>query len=420
MQSRSYVLGIDIGSSYLHATVARAAGDDEAELVPLQLGTGQERVSASVLVHPDGTAEFGDQAAQRGTATPQFLVNQIRARVGDETPILVQGQRFLPEDLYSGLVELAFDRAIEVEGGEPELTVVAVPAVWGPYRRGRALGALRAHGIENCALISDTSAVLAMASDFGAAPGKPFAVIDIGGTGQHHIIARRDSAELPDVIAEQDLGIGGSDFDDALFAYVRQQLFPGSAEPPDGSVLKELRRSCVAAKEALSTQAEVSISAGSGAGAVVIPRATFEEIISGHVHRCVVALESLIARSGLAEIGIAAVYLAGGSAEVPALKHALELALGVRVFTDTSPAQAVAAGAALDGISRVGAPQPSAEDEAAGVVAVVIVLTAQEFAFARRDESCVEATLCRIRSWVQFTCRHTDSSLTKPPPASVR
>ena len=144
------------------------------------------------------------------------------------------------------------------------------------------------------------------------------------------------------------------DFDDAVFTHVRNSV--GKAldqlDPADEEVVAavaRLRRDCVEAKEALSSDTEVRIP-------VLLPgirttvrlvRGEFEEMIRDDVEASVDVLRRAVTSAGIAPADLTTVLLVGGSSRIPLIAQLVSAGLDRPVAVDADPKNAIALGAAL-------------------------------------------------------------------------
>jgi len=109
------------------------------------------------------------------------------------------------------------------------------------------------------------AAALNFASTTRVAPGETIAVYDLGGGTFDAAVLRKTTDGFERLGSPEGVEhLGGIDFDEAVFGYVRRALGPGVAEldPTDPAVraaVARLRQECVEAKEALSTDTETAI-----------------------------------------------------------------------------------------------------------------------------------------------------------------
>jgi hypothetical protein len=129
------------------------------------------------------------------------------------------------------------------------------------------------------------------------------------------------------------------------------------------TALARLRRECVDAKEALSTDTStcVPVLLAELSTSVRITRAEFEELIAGGIANSIDALEAALRSAGVEPGELRHLLLTGGSSRIPLVVQALSARLGpgVRLDRDLDPKLAVAMGAALAALDACGDPMPS-------------------------------------------------------------
>src|SRR5690348_4019133 len=82
----SYSLGVDLGSTFVAAAVARPTGVGMVAL-------GERTVVAPAVVHvaDDGTVLTGNAAERRAAGHPDRLVRDLKRRLGDPAPLRLGG-----------------------------------------------------------------------------------------------------------------------------------------------------------------------------------------------------------------------------------------------------------------------------------------------------------------------------------------
>jgi cell division ATPase FtsA len=147
--------------------------------------------------------------------------------------------------------------------------------------------------------------------------------------------------------------LGGVDFDEAVFEHLRATVAKGlfdlaPDDPVAMSAAARLRRECTEAKEALSTDTEVTIPVllPSGHTQARMVRGEFEAMIRPALDETVELLRATIRSAGVAESELDAVLLVGGSSRIPLVSQLLSQQLGRAVAVDSDPKSTVAQGAA--------------------------------------------------------------------------
>ncbi|MBW0116561.1 Hsp70 family protein, partial [Pseudonocardia abyssalis] len=358
-----YQLGIDLGTTYTSAAVCRS--DDRRWVEPevVTLGTRGATIPSVLFLAPDGSVVVGDAAERRALTDPDRVVREFKRRIGDPTPIVVAGRAWAPEELSARLVRWVVDRVAEREGGPATRIAVTHPASWGPHKRDLLAGALAAQGVSVTYLAEPQAAALHYSSAERVEPGSTIAVYDLGGgTFDAAVVRKADPARAGSGTAGFGLlgrpegleRLGGIDFDEAVFDHVRDglpEVFANldATDPATLSAVARVRRDCTEAKEALSSDTEVSIPVllPGSRGSVRLHRSEFESMIRPHVEETVAALRSAVRSAGLTPDQLTAVLLVGGSSRIPLVAQLVSEQLGRPVAVDTDPKNAIAKGAAL-------------------------------------------------------------------------
>lgn len=173
------------------------------------------------------------------------------------------------------------------------------------------------------------------------------AVFDFGATAADVTLLRKQGVFLLAGRPER-VEIGGFDLDDVVAEHVIAKI--GSHSP-------ELVRSCVEAKELLSSYPEVRIPvvAGTRVREVRLSRLEFEAIVRPSVELAVAALERVVAAAGLCVPDV--ILLTGGSARIPLVAKEISARLSIPVVR--APDGAAAMGALLE--ARQLEPEPAEE-----------------------------------------------------------
>jgi actin-like ATPase involved in cell morphogenesis len=352
----TYHLGIDLGTTFTAAAVARPDGQVQ------MAGLGDHGTAVPSVLHlrADGQLLVGEPALRRATEEPDRVARESKRRVGDTTPLVLGGTPVSAELLQGRLARWVVDRVGEREGAWPTSITVTHPASWGAYKLDLLRGALRQVDLGDARLLPEpVAAATAYAAERDLGPGTRIAVYDLGGgTFDACVLQRADNGRHFEVVGSPE-GIdrlGGIDFDEAIFSHVRASL--GDAlegldadDPASRAALIHLRRECVAAKHALSADSDASI-------AVLLPtvrtgvrltRSEFEDMIRPALAETVVALRRSIRSAGVEAADLASVLLVGGSSRIPLVSQLVATELGRPVVVDAHPKDAIALGAAITG-----------------------------------------------------------------------
>ena len=364
-----YHLGVDLGTTYAAAAIAR---EGRAETVPLG---HRAAVVPTVLYLAGTTVIVGEAANRRATTEPHRVARAFKRRIGDPTPVVVDGTPYSPEALLACVGRWMTDEVVRSEGGLPGSITMTFPAAWGSHRLDKLRAAVHAAGIVGADgatphyLDEPTAAATFYASQRPLAAGSVLAVYDLGGGTFDATLIRRTDTSF--VVLGSPTGtdnVGGLDFDDAVFAHVLAAigLEPAgldTGDPAMTAALAQLRADCVAAKESLSAESAVTI-------AVLLPgkhtevrltRTELEEMIRPAIGETVNILSQALASSGAPVEDVSAVLLVGGSSRIPLVAQLVGAATGRPIVVDARPKDAIALGAALHGwnaATAVASPAP--------------------------------------------------------------
>jgi molecular chaperone DnaK len=352
----SYSLGVDLGTSHTAAAVAR---DGQVRIV--SLGNQSATVPSVVLLKEDQTILTGIAADRRSLTEPDRVAREFKRRVGDTTPIFLGGAPYSAEALMARLLRWVADEVASREGGPADQLTICHPANWGQYKKDLLEQAVRMAEVGTATFITEPeAAAIHYASNERIEPGAIVAIYDLGGGTFDAAILRKtpDGFEImgdPEGIER----LGGIDFDAAVFAHVARSL--GGAleqldedDPAALAAVARLKSECTLAKEALSSDTDVSIQ-------VLLPniqtdvrltRTEFESMVRPSLADSIAAMRRALASAKVEPADLTTVLLAGGSSRIPVVSQIVGAELGVHVAVDSHPKHAVALGAALDGVSR--------------------------------------------------------------------
>jgi molecular chaperone DnaK len=346
-----YFLGIDIGTTYTAAAVWRDGRYDVAGL-----GNRAATIPSVVLMRDDETVLTGEAAARRAATEPQRVAREFKRRLGDPTPIIVSGTPYSADALMAKLMRWVVDRVAEAEGGPADGIAATHPANWGPFKIDLLRQAIRMADLSDVITLSEPeAAAIHYASQARVETGSIIAVYDLGG-GTFDAAVLRKTESGWDVLGTPE-GIerlGGIDFDEAVFRYVESSI--GGAlsgldpdDPAATAAVARLRQECVEAKEALSSDTDVSIPVllPSLQTEVRLTRTEYEQMVRPALTDSISATQRALRSADVSPGDVNAVLLVGGSSRTPLVAEMVSSALGRPVSVDAHPKHGVALGAAI-------------------------------------------------------------------------
>lgn len=346
----TYYLGIDLGTTYTAAAIYR---DERAQIV--ELGNRSASTPSVIFLREDETILVGDAANRRALTEAHRVAREFKRRIGDPTPVLVGGSPYSAESLSAKLLRWVVEQVTTVQGSPPDRIAVTHPANWGPYKLDLLEQALRLADIGDALVLTEPEAAAIHHTTLEPLkPGMSVAVFDLGGGTFDAVVLRKthDSFELlgePEGIER----LGGIDFDEAVFGFVVRALGGAFEELDPGdsatmAAITRLRTECTEAKEALSSDTEVTIpvSLPNLATEVRLTRSEFEQLIRPSLADAVDALERAVRSADLELDAIDLTLLVGGSSRIPLVGQMLGGELGLPIAVHAHPKHVVGLGAA--------------------------------------------------------------------------
>ncbi|MGF1597321.1 MAG: Hsp70 family protein [Acidimicrobiales bacterium] len=355
----AYELGVDLGTTYTAAAIHRSGRTQIVEL-----GNRGATIPSVIFLTEEGTILTGEAANRRAATSPGRVAREFKRRIGDPTPLLLGGSPYSAESLSARLLEWVIGQVTSNEGEAPARVAVTHPANWGPYKLDLLHQAFRMANLDQVVTLSEPeAAAIHYATLERIDPGMTVAVFDLGG-GTFDAAILRKKANGFDFLGQPE-GIerlGGIDFDAAVFAFVRNAVGNAiddldASDPAVLAAVARLRRDCVDAKEALSSDTEVGVP-------VVLPglhtdirltRVEFEQMIRPSLVDSIGAMQRAIRSADLALDEIDLVLLVGGSSRIPLVGQMVGGELGRPIAVDAHPKHSVALGAARAAADSAGA-----------------------------------------------------------------
>ena len=347
----SYALGIDLGTTFSAAAVARAG---QAEL--LSLGYRSPTLPSVIVARETGEILIGEAAERRSMIEPLRTAREFKRRLGDPTPILLGSAPYGAETLTSYLLRGIYDLVIEQTGEPPASLVISHPANWGLYKLDLLEQAVRMADVGDARYITEpVAAALHYAGRERIEPGEIVAVYDFGGgTFDAALLRRTEQSFEPLGEPEGIERLGGIDFDEAVFGHVMQSISDqvGELDPADSTAMAavaRLRDECRQAKEVLSVDTDVTIP-------VMLPgvqteirltRSEFEEMVEPRIGSTIDALLRAIRSAGIEMGDVDRILLVGGSSRIPLVRQQVRDETESEIFLDAHPKYAIALGAAI-------------------------------------------------------------------------
>ena len=345
-----YGLGVDLGTTFTAAAVER---DGHVEMVTL--GDRAAAVPSVVLLREDGGVLTGDAADRRAATEPDRVAREVKRRLGDPMPLILGGSPYAAAQLMSMQLKDVVKLVSEREGAAPSAVTLTHPANWGPYKK-ELFGQVPQHaGLRDVRMLTEPEAAAAQyASNERLDEGALVAVYDLGGGTFDATVLRTAGRGFEILGTPEGLeGLGGIDFDEAVFNHVDRSLGGPLAaldpsDPHDTSAVIRLRQDCARAKEALSadTEAAIPVMLPKLQTEVRLTRGEFEEMIRPSISATIETLNRALLSAGVTPNHLTTVLLVGGSSRIPLVSQMVSAELGRPTAVDAHPKHAIVLGAA--------------------------------------------------------------------------
>lgn len=362
------ILGIDFGTT---RTVVAAADRGNYPLIGFETQQGDMQQWYPSLAAARGERiVYALEALEKRDQPGWRLLRSLKRRLaeaGPDTPVAVgdcsRGALELLTGYLSRLRRDLYQRSnLDLTPDEPLEAFVAVPATANSNQRFLTIEAFRRAGFRIIGMVSEPSAAgIEYAHRYGPKKGpgrKDFLVLyDLGGgTFDASVIAIKNRAH--EVLTDEGIArLGGDDFDEILLELALSKT--GADAPLDGQSRFRLLDQCRELKEQLhpNTRNILVDLTELGAGEAVVPAAEFYQRCQPLIERTVEAVHAAVRRTvGASEdtSRIAAIYLVGGSAALPAVQRLLRERYGRQVRRSPYPFGATAIGLAIAADSKAG------------------------------------------------------------------
>ena len=194
-------IGVDLGTTYTAAAVARAGDADAVEIV--ELGTRTASVPSLVYLCDDGSVLTGEAAERRGADDPSRLARDVKRRMGDTTAVLLGGSPLSVDALMARQLASVVATITERRGSAPTTIAITHPANWGSYKLDLLRQAVsRADLRSETVLVSEPhAAAIHYSAEHPLEHGEPIVIYDLGG-GTFDVAVMRSSGTDFELLGE--------------------------------------------------------------------------------------------------------------------------------------------------------------------------------------------------------------------------
>ncbi len=355
----SRIVGIDLGTTNSLVAIVE---NGTPRVLPGQ--DGNKLVPSIIHFEESGDVLVGNTAKARLVKNPRNTIFSIKRFMGkglddiredlallpfeissDSEHIIrlkIFGRDYTPPELSALILRELKRNAEAALGEEISEAVITVPAYFNDAQRQATKDAGRIAGLEVLRIVNEPTAA-SLAYGMNQHQHGTIAVYDFGG-GTFDISILKLSEGIFEVRSTSgDTHLGGDDIDEELIRLVMREM-GGS---PDPSVIPELRKAVLLAKESLSSQEFAEIVVESLNFRRRLTRDEFNAIIAPIVERTMVPCRQALKDAGLKPESIDEVVMVGGSTRIPLVREKVQTLFGRVPHTELNPDEVVALGAAI-------------------------------------------------------------------------
>ena len=345
-------VGIDLGTTF--CAVAHIDAYGKPQIIP---NTESERITPSVILFDGTNAIVGTLAKQNAVAEPEKIVDFVKREMGKSKQQFhreFNAKIYSAEELSALIIKKLKNDAEKYLGEAVTDAVITVPAYFNDAERTATLHAGQLAGLNVLQVINEpTSAALAYGLDKLDSDQTVF-VFDLGGGTFDVTIMKIENHHIRMLASNGDHRLGGKDWDDIIVNWVADEFDKIHGENPllDLQSYQDLYNRALTAKIQLSSRSRTTIvhSYNGKSVKLEITREDFENRSRHLLVKCKTICEIVMQESGMGWDRIDRVLLTGGMTRMPSVREMIGGMTQVPVADDVSPDEAVAIGAAVQGV----------------------------------------------------------------------
>jgi molecular chaperone DnaK len=350
--TRRKVVGIDLGTTF--CAMAHIDPYGKPQIIP---NTESERLTPSVILFDGSSVIVGTLAKNNAVAEAERIVDFVKREMGKPKEQFQRefgGKVYSAEEL-SALILRKLKSDAEKYLKEPVTdAVITVPAYFNDAERTATITAGQLAGLNVLQIINEpTAAAVAYGLDKLDEDQTVF-VFDLGGGTFDVTIMRIEGHGIQMIATNGDHRLGGKDWDDVIVNHVAEEFDRAHGENPllDLQSYQDLQSRALAGKIQLSSRPRTAIvhSHNGKSVKVELTREEFELKTRHLVEKCKTICEMVLQEAGMEWSGIDKVLMVGGMTRMPMVRDMVATLSKVPLVDDVNPDEAVAVGAAVQGI----------------------------------------------------------------------
>jgi molecular chaperone DnaK len=346
------VVGIDLGTTF--SAIAHIDAYGKPQIIP---NAESERITPSVILFDGKSAIVGSLAKQNAVAEPEKVVDFVKREMGKskaEFSREFDGKQYSAEELSAIIIKKLKNDAVKYLGQPVTDAVITVPAYFNDAERTATLHAGQLAGLNVLQIINEpTAAALAYGLDKLNKDQTVF-VFDLGGGTFDVTIMKIEDNHVRMIASNGDHRLGGKDWDDIIVNWVAEEFDAAHGENPllDLQSYQDLYSRALSAKIQLSSRQKTTLVHNYNGKSIKLEltRDEFEKRSRHLVEKAKAICEIVMQEAQMTWQQIDRVLLTGGMTRMPSVRLMIDQLTGVQVAEDVSPDEAVAMGAAMQGV----------------------------------------------------------------------
>jgi molecular chaperone DnaK len=346
------VVGIDLGTTF--CAVAHIDPYGKPQMIP---NAESERLTPSVLLFDGASVIVGTLAKNNAVAEAERIVDFVKREMGkpkEQFQREFNGKVYSAEELSALILRKLKADAEKYLKERVTDAVITVPAYFNDAERTATITAGQLAGLNVLQIINEpTAAAVAYGLDKLEEDQTVF-VFDLGGGTFDVTIMRIEGQGIQMLATNGDHRLGGKDWDDVIVNHVAEEFDRAHGENPllDLQSYQDLQSRALAAKLQLSSRPRTAIvhSHNGKSVKVELTREEFEQKTRHLVEKCKTICEMVLQEARMEWKDIDKVLLVGGMTRMPMVREMVSSLSAVPMVDDVNPDEAVAVGAAIQGI----------------------------------------------------------------------
>ncbi len=346
-------VGIDLGTTF--SAIAHIDAYGKPQIIP---NSESERITPSVILFDGHQALVGSMAKQNAVAEPEKIVDFVKREIGKSKGLFHRefgGKIYSAEELSALIIKKLKNDAEKYLGEKITDATITVPAYFNDAERTATIHAGQLAGLNVLKVINEpTAAALAYGLDKLETDQTVF-VFDLGGGTFDVTIMGIEGHHIRMIASNGDHRLGGKDWDDIIVNWVADEFDKVHGENPllDLQSYQDLYTRALTAKIQLSSRQKTTLvhSFNGKSIKLELTRDDFERRARHLIEKVKTICEIVMQEAGLSWMEIDRILLTGGMTRMPSVRDMMKgMSATVPVADDLSPDEAVAIGAAVQGI----------------------------------------------------------------------